>query len=81
MVVLGAHVVDPRTADGFALHSSFTSKVVQIGYSSGELGDRCIFVAIHNSFLPEAFLTLREKELGQGFEGVVVHVFGGVGHS
>jgi hypothetical protein len=64
MVMLGTHVVNPCTADSFTLHSSFASEVVQVGHSSGKLGNGCIFVAIHNGFLPEAFLTLREKELG-----------------
>ena len=61
MMVLGAHMVDPRTADSITLHSSVSSKLVQIGHSSGELGNRCIFIAVHNGLLPEALLALCEE--------------------
>ncbi|KAI6756852.1 hypothetical protein HG530_011450 [Fusarium avenaceum] len=58
VVMLGAHVVNPGTADGFALRRSFAGEIVQVRDSSGKFGDRCIFVAVHNSLLPKAFLTL-----------------------
>jgi hypothetical protein len=79
VLVLGGHDVDPGGADGVGALRGDHGVGVQVGHAGGEAGDDGVLVAVHDCLLPEALLRLREAQLGERLERVVVHVVGQVG--